>query len=328
MPFCNSPGLLLRTFVSNIWELKGECGTEGRGEPELRSLGTPDRLAPQDPRAQFPCTFIWHWLADWYAGQSRQLASWPGAPSGWHLGHLDRLPTHLPQACSWQRGADGLAGRAVGSQVSCQLALQRRVPWHVWTGIGGQEGWYAGFLWMGSWHRQQRGGFLDPLLTAPLNVQGPRPMVAAARTHLPSSRRVCGNELPLPHSVLSVLIFTSSGLPGMCRIVAFWLLTFSPAREGVSPKPRQLLSTSLGDWPPVLVQFGYFGGSTSADARVPTLRGPGSPRNAMWKPRCRFQFRHTPHVYYENLDMHLSFSGSWFSHHFFLISHSKVKRLE
>lgn len=134
------PMSLPRTFVGNISKLVGECGTEGRREPGLRSLGTPNRLAPLDPRAQFPRMFIWHRLADGYAGQSCQLASWPRAPSGWHLGHLDGLPARLPQACSWQRGADGPAGRAVGSPLSCQLALLRLVLWHLWAGIGGQEG--------------------------------------------------------------------------------------------------------------------------------------------------------------------------------------------
>lgn len=127
----------LSAASESLWESVGQRERESQG---LRSLGTPDRLAPRAPQAQFPCTFIWHRLADGYAGQSRQLASWPGAPSGWHLGHLDGLPARLPQACSWQQGADGPAGRAVSSPVSCQLALLRLVPWHLWTGISGQEG--------------------------------------------------------------------------------------------------------------------------------------------------------------------------------------------
>lgn len=180
---------------------------------------------------------------------------------------------------------------------------------------------------MGNWHRQQRGGFLDPILAAPLNVRGPWPMVAKARTHLPSPRRVCsGSKLPLPHFLLSVLIFTSPGLPGCA---AFLPSDSQPSHlygSGVPQAPPAFLC--LPQSPATCPCSVWLLQRLSSRQRTDPSRA-GIPVKCYVKTqKMRVPVPARPHVCCENLGMHFSLSGPWFSHHFFLISHSKVKWLK
>lgn len=140
-----------------------------------------------------PCMFTWHQPADGHSGQSCQLASWPGAPSGWHLGHLEGPPT------ASHRHAAGSASRWAGRAAELFAAASWLCcAWCLGTSglalVGRRADRLASYGWAAGSGSEE--GFLAPP-GGLLNVWGLEPMGKEVGAMALSLSRACrGHELP------------------------------------------------------------------------------------------------------------------------------------